>query len=65
MLSVDSTTIDNNTVVSCHAEQRWDVTGELVFNSTVEEVRLEELLSFISPYQQDCQVRRRESMRRV
>ena len=43
-VSVDTTDIANNTVVTCHAEQRDELTGVLVYNSTVVQVRLEQVI---------------------
>ena len=41
---VDTSDLANNTLVSCHAEQRDEVTGSLIYNSSVAIIRLEEVL---------------------
>ena len=41
---VDTSDLANNTLVSCHAEQRDGVTGSLIYNSSVAIIRLEEVL---------------------
>ena len=56
MLRVDSSSVTNNTLITCHAEQRWELTGQVIFNSTVETVRMVELAG-MSEVVGDCQVR--------
>jgi len=43
-VSVDSANVQNNTEVTCHAEQRDELTGRLVYNSSVVLVRMEETI---------------------
>ena len=55
-LTVDSSSVTNNTLITCHAEQRWDLTGQTIFNSSVETVRMVEVVGK-SEVVGDCQVR--------
>ena len=41
---VDSNSMMNNSMVTCHAEQRDEMTGNLVYNSSVVSLRLEEVI---------------------
>ena len=41
---VDTSDLRNNTLVSCHAEQRDELSGNLIYNSSVAVIRLEEVL---------------------
>ena len=41
---VDTSDLTNNTLVSCHAEQRDELSGSLIYNSSVAIIRLEEVL---------------------
>ena len=56
MLTVDSSSLANNTLITCHAEQSWDLTGQLIFNSTLETLRMVEVVGKSSVVG-DCQVR--------
>ena len=53
-MTVDSSSVTNNTLISCHAEQRWDLTGQLIFNSTLETLRMVEVVGKSSVVG-DCQ----------
>ena len=59
MLTVDSSSLTNNTLVTCHAEQRWEVTGQIIFNSTLETLRMVEVVGKSSVVG-ECQVRQSE-----
>ena len=59
MLTVDSSSLANNTLITCHAEQSWDLTGQLIFNSTLETLRMVEVVGKSSVVG-DCQVRESE-----
>jgi len=41
---VDTSELSNNTLVTCHAEQREELSGSLIYNSSVAIIRLEEVL---------------------